>query len=75
MEKVDYLFDRVKNIKHIFKCEDCGKVVYVELKGGKYQVTTGFFQCGGNKKNCYSWCSDKCFNKYYGKQKNKIQVW
>ena len=51
----------VASIHDIEICTNCGEVLMCKLAGSKRWSKEGFFQCGGNKKRLFSWCSKKCF--------------
>ena len=66
MKKIDLNKETIKkianSITNIEVCENCRKVVSIKIFGSLRWSIKGFFQCGGNKKRLYSWCSDECFN-------------
>lgn len=47
------------SIKEVEVCEGCHRVVHIVALGSQDWFATGFFQCGGNKKRLFSWCSEK----------------
>lgn len=55
----------IKSIKIKEVCENCKEIVSAKILGKKWYSKV-FFQCGGDKKKLFSWCSEKCFN-----EKNK----